>query len=155
MHPKPPSFNWFIKGRIAAMGRPCDLRTSLEFFKDEGIEVIVSLTERPLTRSLVEEFGFEYHHLPVRDFSAPTLEQMAEFVEIVGHAAKEQRSVAVHCFAGKGRTGTMLAAYLVSQGRAAEAAIDEVRRQRPGSIESPEQEAAVQSYEDSLRKQRG
>ena len=52
-------------------------------------------------------------------------------------------AVGVHCMAGRGRTGTMIACYLVSQGMSAEDAIAEVRRARPGSIQTEAQEQAV------------
>jgi atypical dual specificity phosphatase len=54
--------------------------------------------------------------------------------------------VAVHCTAGKGRTGTVLAAYLVTTGLSAHAAIDRVRHLRPGSVETPDQEEAVEEF---------
>lgn len=60
------------------------------------------------------------------------------------HVARSSQAVAVHCALGFGRTGTMLACYLVKErGLAAGDAIAEVRRLRPGSIETYEQEKAV------------
>lgn len=54
------------------------------------------------------------------------------------------QAVAVHCALGFGRTGTMLACYLVKErGLTAGDAIAEIRRLRPGSIETYEQEKAV------------
>jgi protein tyrosine phosphatase len=54
--------------------------------------------------------------------------------------------VAVHCGAGLGRSGTPIAAYLVSQGAAPDDAIALVRARRPGSIETAEQEVAVHEF---------
>jgi atypical dual specificity phosphatase len=54
--------------------------------------------------------------------------------------------VAVHCGAGLGRTGTILACYLVSQGSTAKEATQQVRTKRPGSIETLAQEAVVEAY---------
>ncbi|MHC4885453.1 MAG: phosphatase domain-containing protein, partial [Planctomycetota bacterium] len=51
-----------------------------------------------------------------------------------------------HCGTGIGRTGTMLACYLVAQGRSADAAIRELRRSRPGSIETRAQIRVVHDY---------
>lgn len=58
--------------------------------------------------------------------------------------------IAVHCMAGLGRTGTILACYLVGQGMPAEKAILSIREWRPGSVETLEQEAVVHEYERFL-----
>ena len=49
----------------------------------------------------------------------------------------------MHCGAGIGRTGTMIACYLVDKGFSAEEAIQLVRQARPGSIETREQEQVI------------
>jgi atypical dual specificity phosphatase len=59
--------------------------------------------------------------------------------------------VAVHCGGGLGRTGTLLACYLVSaEGLPADAAIARVRAARPGSVETEDQEQAVRRYAERL-----
>ena len=60
--------------------------------------------------------------------------------------------VVAHCRAGFGRTGTMLACYLVTQGFHAEQAVASVREKRPGSVETPEQERFVAEFEKYWRK---
>ena len=48
---------------------------------------------------------------------------------------------------GRGRTGTMCACYFVHmQGQTADQAIGNIRRMRPGSIETSEQERLVHQY---------
>ena len=148
---KPADFDWVVPGVLAAMGLPPDTRRALEFFQDEGIGVIVTLMERPLNRALVEEFGFEYHHIPIEDFSPPSLEQAREFVQVVESAREAGRRTIVHCLAGRGRTGTMAACYLVGAGCAPRDAIRRIRDLRPGSIETYAQERAVFRYARSLR----
>ncbi len=64
----------------------------------------------------------------------------------IDDALAHGEAVAVHCGAGLGRTGTLIAAWLTTQGRTADEAIAEVRARRPGSIESEAQSAAVRTF---------
>lgn len=150
----PRNFSWLIQGEIAGMARPMSMVTDLEFLKDNGIEAIVSLTELPLHRTLIEEFGFEYKHIPIADLASPTQEQIEEFTDFVNNLISSKKKIVVHCDAGIGRTGTMLACYLVNKGCSAKEAILEVRKRRPGSIETAEQEDTIIKYEERLFKKR-
>lgn len=144
----PRNFSWLIQDEIAGMARPMSMVADLEFLKDNGIEAIVSLTEVPLHKTLIEEFGFEYKHIPIPDLASPTQEQIEEFVSFVNNLTTSKKKIVVHCDAGIGRTGTMLACYLVNKGCSASLAITEVRKKRPGSIETAEQEDTVVKYEE-------
>lgn len=150
----PRNFSWVIQNEIAGMARPVSVVSDLEFLKDNGIEAIVSLTELPLHKTLIEEFGFEYKHIPVADLTSPTQEQIEEFVTFVNNLISSKKKIVVHCDAGIGRTGTMLACYLVNKGRSAKSAITEVRKKRPGSIETMEQEDTIARYEERILKKR-
>ena len=150
----PRNFSWVIQDEIAGMARPVSVVSDLEFLKDNGIEAIVSLTELPLHKTLIEEFGFEYKHIPVADLTSPTQEQIEEFVTFVNNLISSKKKIVVHCDAGIGRTGTMLACYLVNKGRSAKNAITEVRKKRPGSIETMEQEETIENYEEKVQKKR-
>lgn len=58
----------------------------------------------------------------------------------------------MHCMLGHGRTGTMLACYLAKvQKMSGGDAIQEIRRLRPGSIETWEQEQAVIQFCQRIR----
>ena len=111
-----------------------------------GIGVIINLHERPHPREALARYGLTELHLPVRDFTPPTLSQIETAIEAIEDAVAGGKRVAVHCAAGLGRTGTLLACYLVRQGMTANEAIARVREVRPGSIETPAQEAAVEGY---------
>lgn len=142
------NFSWLIEGEIAGMAKPASSVYDFEFLKENGFEAIASLTDFPLNETLVEEFGFSVKHIPVRDFEAPTLEQVEDFIAFAEKARAEGKKLVVHCDAGLGRTGTILACYLVSKGYNAAKAIEEVRAKRPGSIETFEQEELVVKYEE-------
>jgi len=148
--------SFVIPGQLAGLARPGGagrhLRAELERLREEGIAALVSLTEEPLSARALEAAGLEALHLPIADFSIPTPEQIDRFVAFAKERIDRSRGVAVHCGAGLGRTGTMLACYLVALGESAAEAIGSVRAIRPGSIETGEQERCVRDYE---RRRRG
>ncbi|MCK9460485.1 MAG: dual specificity protein phosphatase family protein [Proteobacteria bacterium] len=147
-------FSWVIQDKLAGMPRPgrgAPVDADAEFLKEKRITLVVTLTEAPLPAQPFASRGIALVHIPMRDFSAPSSERLAEFVgRASAHIAGGGR-VAVHCAYGLGRTGTFLAAYLVHEGSTARAAVAQVRDLRPGSIETASQVAAVQAYEASLR----
>lgn len=150
----PGNFSYVIPGRLAGCAQPgrfSDLRSDLSGLDRQGIGAIVSLTERPLDASVLRDFGFRTLHLPIADFTPPTRGQVDDFVDFVDKCLDDGVAVVAHCGAGIGRTGTMLACYLVSRGAGPDEAIASVRASRPGSVETPEQERSVGDYHKSVK----
>lgn len=150
----PFNFSFVWKDLLAGSGHPgCggELIAALSALEEAGIKSILSLTEEPLDLPSLREFGFAYMHLPVEDFTAPTQQQVEAAVKFIDEGLNRNEGVLVHCRAGIGRTGTILACCLVSKGLEPSAAIEQVRETRPGSCEVYAQEFAVHQYARRLR----
>jgi atypical dual specificity phosphatase len=139
----PPGFSWVDPPHLAALARPGSAE-DLRWLRRSGIEILVSLTEDPLPRPWVNDAGLMAVHVPVPDLTAPTDQQFDAVLDAFLRAKKSGLGAAVHCVAGLGRTGTVLAGYFVATGMIPDEAIRKVRMLRPGSIETAEQERAVQ-----------
>ena len=145
----PGNFSWLEKSKIAGCARPVT-EGELKAVKEQGIQAIVSLTGTPLNPDAVSRIGFEYLHSHIS--GAPSIKQLDHIIQFVERENAQSKPVLVHCGEGKGRTGTVLAAYLVYHGLSADEAIRMVREKRPGSIENLEQENAVLEFEKHLKK---
>jgi len=149
-----PGFSWVVANQLAAMacpGRERPLAQDLAFLQQEGLAVLVSLTEEPIASEHLAQYGLKGLHLPVKDFTPPTMAQIEEFIAVVEQARSEGLRVGVHCTAGQGRTGTMLATFLVSEGFTAPEALARIRRLRPGSVENAAQEERVGEFAESIQ----
>ena len=116
-----------------------------------GIRAVVSLLNIPGDAAIYESAGFTFLCLPIADGSAPTMEQADEFIRFVNQQRNEQRPVAVHCEACIGRTGVMLATYLISQGESASSAIQRVRQVEPKAVETVRQIQFLEQYAAARR----
>ena len=155
--PSPPPIDhfWLIPGRIAGGGHPARVgpeRDVLHAMERLGYNAILTLTEDGLDPVLLEEFGIRYLHLPIVNMEAPTIEQGDLAVAFLRGCVDDDMQAYVHCYAGYGRTGAILAAYLVATGTGPFAAIDQVRTVRPGAVESASQERFVLDFARHLRK---
>ncbi|MGH8774871.1 MAG: dual specificity protein phosphatase family protein [Jiangellaceae bacterium] len=137
--------DWLIPDRLLACAYPSG-PDGLAGLAELGIAIVVNLHERGHEPARLDQLGLTEVHLPVPDFSAPTSEQLAAGMQAIGEALAGGQNVAVHCAAGLGRTGTMLACYLVSTGLTPATAIERVRAVRPGSVETPAQVAAIEAF---------
>jgi atypical dual specificity phosphatase len=142
---QPHGFSWIEKPLLAAMGRPDSLE-ELTWLRQQGVEVLISLTEDPPRRDWINEAGLLLVHLPVVDMEAPSQEQIERSLSTIERAHANRMGVGIHCGAGLGRTGVILACYLVTRDMNANNAIARVRRLRPGSIETEDQADAVLQF---------
>ena len=75
----PTNFSWFIDGKIAALGFPSS-HTDVEFLCKIGVKQLISLTETP---PCLYGMKLTQVHFPIRDLTAPSIQQVNEFLRVV------------------------------------------------------------------------
>lgn len=140
-----PAWSWVEEGRLIA-GRYPREDAVLAAWRGLGIGTVVNLREDGHAAGRLERFGLREIHVPMRDLRTPSDEQLGAGVAALQAAFALGEGVAVHCGAGLGRTGTLVACYLVAKGLTSGEAISATRRARPGTIETRGQEDAVRRF---------
>lgn len=147
----PKNFSWVSEedGKmLAGMALP-NSKKDIEFLDSKDIGLLVTLTkEKVLPTDWFKGTGVKNIRIPVKDFHTPTLDQADEFIQNVRQTHAMGKGVAVHCWGGIGRTGTMLATWFVAEKNMdADEAIGLIRKLRPHSIETTPQEQFVRDYD--------
>lgn len=149
------NFSWLLEGQVAGCASPM-LAEDLQFLGSQGIRALVRLAypgkdDYVIDSSEVKAAGLEDLHIPVEDFHAPSLEQIEEALDFISSRLKAGKPVAVSCGAGCGRTGTILACYLITKGHDADSALRLLIERRPCSKEilgrTAEQKHGVYEFE--------
>ena len=124
-----------------------DLATDIAAVRDWGASAVVTLIEAHEFEMLgvqalpeaVRAAGLEWHHLPVKDVSAPSADFETRWVYAGARLRARLRAgerVLVHCRGGLGRAGSVAARLLVEFGATSSEAIAQVRAARPRAIET-------------------
>ena len=114
---------------------------------DLGIKTVVDLRAESyvnVDEAYLNRLGLNLVRIPIRDGQTPTDDEVAKFL-----AATESSNgpVFVHCGAGVGRTGTMVAAYLVSEGKSPSEALRRNLSVGPPSLEQIAFAAGLEPFE--------
>jgi atypical dual specificity phosphatase len=142
---EPTGFVWVEKDRLAGSGYPAS-RSQVEWLTKAGVNSILTLTVGPLPPEYTRDFDVVLGHVPMEDHQPPDQAALGRAVEFVEAQSGVGRAVLVHCLAGEGRTGCVIAAYLIrTRGLSADSAMAETRKAKPQFIER-RQESAVREF---------
>ncbi|MPN33638.1 hypothetical protein SDC9_181128 [bioreactor metagenome] len=149
----PRGFTWIQDDQLAGTPYPgilSDVNDDLGALRDAGITHLISLTEQPFPAALAAPFGIGCSALPMPDMGVPNEEEGVELCRQMDALRTQGHVIAVHCRAGLGRTGTVLAMYRLWQLRGAEPAsraIAWIRSRNSGMIQSLLQEQFLEQFQ--------
>ncbi len=128
-------FYWIETDLLAGSAYPGECLEWL--YNSKGIRAIVSLEPlKPIDQRKARQLGFEVVTIPIPDFTAGSLEQRKHIKNTITRLLTVGLPTLIHCQGGLGRTGMILAIYLVqAKGFSPQSAISKIRTLRPGSIE--------------------
>ena len=147
-----PSFAWTIPDRLCGAGLPGLLNPvadDMTWLCDQGIHLVVTLTERPIEPS-PEAYGMRGLHFPIPDMGIPTPKATAPICRQILASMDAGEAVLVHCRGGLGRTGLLLACCLVARGEHPEQALSFIRGIRPTYVQTTAQERFITHFAEHL-----
>jgi len=146
---KPDNFSWLIENKLAGSGIPTTI-DEVQWVIKQGERSIVTIREESLDESWIKDV--DYLHVLSNDMGVPEFDDLVHTVDFIHSRITNNEPVLVHCLAGMGRTGVILACYLVKyQKMSASEATEKVREERPGSIQSYPQEEIIFQFAKSLK----
>lgn len=150
----PTGFHWIVPGRLAGCAEPgisSPLDYDLDLLARIGVSHLVTLTERDLDTAALARHGLRNIHLPIFDRESPSIRQTYMLLRRMQVLLDEGRTIAVHCKAGIGRTGTILAAWLIREGGlSADNAIARLRTINRAYVQTDAQEQFLHELEADL-----
>ena len=127
---------WFHAERYEKGGPVGAFDDDLPLLVEAHIGAVVCLLDAPAMGVVYRGSGIEFLNVPIPDGRAPTAQGLLRIIDFIDRQRSQGRAVAVHCEAGLGRTGTVLAGYLIAQGAGAAAAVQRIRQIEPAAIET-------------------
>ncbi len=150
----PTGFHWIVAGRLAGCAEPGisnPIDYDLDLLRRVGVTHLITLTERDLDPQALANHGLENIHLPIFDRETPSISQTYMLLRRMQLLLDAGHVVAVHCKAGLGRTGTVLAAWLIREGGlSAASALERLRQINRAYVQTAMQEQFLHDFEADL-----
>lgn len=150
----PRCFHWIRKDLLGGMMKPGlldDTEEDYVLLTQLKVKNLISLLEQPVHEALSASFDIHGVHFPIDDMGVPELGAAHEMCAWISEQMQQGHACVVHCKAGLGRTGLMLANVLVYQGATAIQAIHEVRTVNHYYIQSDVQFNFISEFEAYLK----
>ena len=139
-------YNYITDGIYIGNNQCCQLRFSDELIA-QGINTDISFEEERMDAP----FGVSYYvWIPVKNFEAPTMEQLEFAVSIMEKNVMMKKKIYAHCQKGHGRAPTFVAAYLINGGKTFEEAELFIKQRRPSIHIEDVQKAVLREFAESL-----
>ncbi|MDD4963830.1 MAG: ATP-binding cassette domain-containing protein [Gallionella sp.] len=151
----PRGFLWLKRNQLAGTPKPgvfFEKEYDLKALQRVGVTTLITLLEDHLDEERLKPFGLRSIWEPIKDMHAPTIEQGIRICETIEHLIADHEVIAVHCLAGMGRTGTILAAYLIWEGQSALDALETARSIEPRWVQSQVQVEFLTAFEQAITK---
>jgi len=151
---------WVLPGQFLAGEYPASryfeqkTQQILDGLLNLGVDTFIDLTragELPPYDSLLQltagwqEKRADYLRFPIADFDIPSEDEMRSLLAMIDERLQSGRSIYMHCYAGIGRTGTVVGCFLAERSGSGEAALTQLaalRSRLPNArMRSPESDA--------------
>jgi atypical dual specificity phosphatase len=152
----PKGFIWIVDGVLAGCPMPgvsSPISYDLGLIASIGVTYLITLTEEDLDQEELEVSGLRNLHLPIYDRETPSLNQMHMLLFKMQKLIDDGEVLAVHCLAGIGRTGTVLAAWMIKEGGiTADESIKRLRLINSSFVQTKMQEDFLVDFENDIIK---